>query len=136
MRVTRIVAPLTVAVVLLGACGGDDETTDQPSDGTDEIAEGETAYVAHCAECHGVDLRGTDTGPSFLSIVYEPSHHPDDAFRSAPRVGVVAHHWDFGDMAPVPDVTDEELESIIAFVRDAQEREGFEDYPPPELDPS
>ena len=129
MRVSRVLAALVTTVAVLAGCG-DDDGTSTASEPTDELAAGETAYVAHCSECHGTDLRGTDSGPSFLSIVYEPNHHPDDAFRSAPRAGVTAHHWTFGDMAPVPDVTDEELEAIIVFVRDAQEREGFEEYPP------
>ncbi|HEX5614444.1 MAG TPA: cytochrome c [Acidimicrobiia bacterium] len=136
VRVFVLVLVLVLVIGALGACSGDDDTDGDASAPTDAIAAGEEAYATYCAQCHGADLRGTATGPSFLSIVYEPNHHPDEAFRRAPRDGVVSHHWNFGDMAPVPAVTDAELEAIIAFVRDAQEREGFEEYPPPELDPS
>jgi len=121
---------LLVALVGIGAsCGGDDDAADTAS--LDQpVALGEQLYINKCASCHGTDLRGTDSGPSHLSIVYEPGHHPDDAFRAAVLQGVTAHHWEFGDMQPVAGLTDEDLDAIIAFVRAAQERDGFEPYPP------
>jgi mono/diheme cytochrome c family protein len=123
----RLAALLVAATIGIVGCGGDDDSATTPGDGSDLVTSGARAYSAHCAECHGEDLRGTLRGPSFLSIVYEPNHHSDDAFRSAPRNGVTAHHWGFGDMPPVAGITDAEIEAIIAFVRDTQQREGFED---------
>lgn len=123
-------AVLGAVLLMASGCGGGEDTPAAPSADDDRVAAGAAAYASHCAECHGADLRGTDAGPSFLSVVYEPGHHPDEAFRQAPRIGVRAHHWEFGDMPPVRDVTDDELEAIIAFVRASQEREGFEDSPP------
>jgi len=117
-----------MAVVLpLAACGGDD---DDASSSAPAKTDGEGLYAANCASCHGADLRGTDKGPSHLSIVYEPNHHPDDAFRSAIANGVPAHHWDFGNMPPVEGLSADEVDAIIAYVREVQEREGFEEYPP------
>jgi mono/diheme cytochrome c family protein len=113
-----------VAMGALTACGGDDDSSSQSTSAPDD---GAALYAAHCASCHGEDLRGTDKGPSHLSIVYEPNHHPDEAFRSAVKNGVPAHHWDFGDMAPVPGLDDAQIDAIIAHVRRVQEREGFED---------
>jgi mono/diheme cytochrome c family protein len=86
-------------------------------------------YAQHCAQCHGTDLRGTAQGPSMLSVVYEPGHHSDDAFRSAIANGSPAHHWTFGDMAPVPGVGDDEADAIIAFIRGEQREHGFEPIP-------
>lgn len=43
--------------------------------------------------------------------------------------GSPQHHWDFGDMPPVPGLDDEEVDAIIAYVREVQQREGFEPYP-------
>jgi hypothetical protein len=65
-----------------------------------------------------------------LSVVYEPNHHSDDAFRFAAANGVQAHHWNYGNMEPVDGLTDAEVDAIIAYVRAVQEREGFEPYPP------
>lgn len=120
---------LPSAVVLLSlvfgvACSGGGESDPVAAPVSD--LDGAALYAANCASCHGADLRGTDMGPSHLSIVYEPNHHPDDAFRSAIRNGAAQHHWDFGDMPPVEGLTDDEVEAIIAFVRAEQESEGFE----------
>lgn len=89
-------------------------------------AAGAELYEASCAECHGLEMRGTDTGPSLLSIVYEPNHHSDTAFLSAIRNGAQSHHWDFGPMEPVEGLSDEDVTAIVTFVRNAQASEGFE----------
>lgn len=121
--------PLLVipAAVLIAACSGDDgggvsSTAENSPAGTD----GAALYEANCASCHGSDLRGTDRGPSHLSIVYEPNHHPDEAFRSAIANGARQHHWDFGDMPPIEGLTADEVELVIAFIRSEQHRQGFE----------
>ncbi len=94
------------------------------------VAEGKDLYLAKCASCHGTDLRGTNLGPSHLSVVYNPDHHNDLSFARAALVGVPAHHWSFGDMAPVPGLTEHDMVRINAFVREMQRLEGFEPYPP------
>ncbi len=85
-----------------------------------ELADGKRLYDTHCARCHGVHAAGTGRGPSFLSKVYEPSHHGDEAFLLAPKRGVNAHHWGFGNMPPVPGVSDEDVAKIVGYVRWAQ----------------
>jgi mono/diheme cytochrome c family protein len=120
-------------LVAIGACGGDDDTaTSTVASGVVEPSQlpGAPLYAQSCASCHGADLRGTNQGPSHLSIVYEPNHHSDDSFRNAIANGVGAHHWNFGDMAPVPGLSAEQVDAIIAYVRAVQDREGFEPYPP------
>lgn len=92
--------------------------------------EGRRLFAANCAQCHGSELQGTTRGPSLLSVVYAPDHHPDGAFRSAIANGVVPHHWDFGAMPPIPGLTDDDITQIIGYVRDVQQRNGFEPYPP------
>jgi mono/diheme cytochrome c family protein len=110
--------------------GGTDSGTGIPVQDPDIVAAGEPLYQASCAECHGTDLRGTDTGPSHLSIVYQPSHYGDVAFVLAARNGVQQHHWPFGDMAPVLGLSDDDLDAIVAYVRENQRIFGFEPYPP------
>ena len=120
-----MVLPLAVtgvAMAMTAACGGSSNSASSPAAGLD----GAALYSASCASCHGADLSGTNKGPSHLSIVYEPNHHPDEAFRSAIRNGAAQHHWDFGDMPPVEGLTDDEVDAIIALVRAEQEEQGFE----------
>lgn len=128
LRVTIIAVMLGVA---LAACSSSEgESAGIPVQNVALVATGDVLYQTNCAECHGSDLRGTDKGPSHLSIVYVPGHHGDQAFVVAARAGVRAHHWDFGNMAPVEGLSDDDLTAIIAFVRENQRIEGFEPYPP------
>jgi mono/diheme cytochrome c family protein len=113
---------------LIAACGSLRETEMAPQN-PQLVAVGADLYAANCAQCHGSDLRGTDQGPSFLSQVYEPGHHGDGAFLAAVVAGVRPHHWDFGPMPPVEGLTPEDVEAVVAFVRDTQRIEGFEAYP-------
>ncbi len=82
--------------------------------------------MANCSACHGPQGQGTDQGPPLVHVVYEPSHHPDDAFRQAIAQGAAPHHWDFGPMPPVPDLDDDEVDAVIAYVRDLQREAGIE----------
>ncbi|WP_419552988.1 c-type cytochrome [Candidatus Poriferisodalis sp.] len=127
------VAVLAASLVASG-CGSRDATSEAAigtqADSTasaDAPVDGAATYQQYCAECHGVDLRGTDKGPSQLSIIYEPGHHSDYAFRSAISEGAPEHHWWFGDMPPVEGISDDEIEAVISFVRAEQERLGFEE---------
>jgi mono/diheme cytochrome c family protein len=124
-RLTPAAVGFTVAIAFgVAACGSaPTDAESAPATGSDRGAE---LYQSSCASCHGADLRGTDKGPSHLSIVYEPNHHGDDSFRSAIVNGVGQHHWNFGDMAAIPGLDAEEIDDIIAFVRSEQDRQGFE----------
>lgn len=125
-RPFRFAGVLAVALALgVAACGSDDQTSADSGDDPVHVL-GAEVYQQSCASCHGEDLRGTDRGPSHLSIVYEPNHHPDDSFRSAIANGARQHHWPFGDMPPVEGLSDDEVEAVIAFVRSEQQRLGFE----------
>lgn len=117
------VAIAATTALFIAGCGGQDEGGAASSG---QAAEGEALYDANCASCHGSDLRGTASGPSHLSIVYEPNHHGDDAFRSAIANGAAQHHWTFGDMPAIDGLSTAEVDAIIAYVRDVQQREGFE----------
>jgi mono/diheme cytochrome c family protein len=137
--VPMIVAGVVLAVVAIVALEEDSSPRDHmtgqsefdiPVQDPALVAEGDVLYRASCAACHGSDLRGTEFGPSQLSVVYQPGHHSDESYMSAVFNGVPAHHWDFGDMAPVSGLTQDDMDRIIAFVRENQRIEGFEPYPP------
>lgn len=90
-----------------------------------ELAAGEAAFEANCAACHGIRGLGTEQGPPLIDIIYEPSHHADIAFYMAVDRGVRAHHWNFGDMPPLPNVENEEVEAIVAYIRYLQRQVGI-----------
>ena len=119
--------PILVAAAALAACGGDPSGSEQPGAGRDPalVAEGKELFEDTCAACHGVDLRGTETGPPFLDPVYAPGHHPDSAFYTAVEFGVQPHHWDFGPMPPQP-LERDEVTAVIAYVRSEQAEAGIE----------
>jgi mono/diheme cytochrome c family protein len=135
MRIRHIaVSPVLLSFLLLG-CGGSEAPQAQ---GEGEIAAtvqaltipqefqaGEAAFNANCAVCHGERALGTNQGPPLVHIIYEPSHHADIAFVMAVDRGVRAHHWQFGDMPPLPDVENEQVLSIIGYIRFLQRQVGI-----------
>ena len=82
-------------------------------------------FNTNCALCHGEKAVGTDAGPPLVHPYYEPWHHADFAFRNAVQNGVVSHHWFFGDMPPVPNLADDEITSIICYIRTLQKDGGL-----------
>ena len=87
---------------------------------------GETAFNNNCAVCHGLNAAGQDgVAPPLVHVIYEPNHHGDAAFIRAAKQGVRAHHWPFGDMPPVENVTDHEIGNIISYVRALQRANGI-----------
>lgn len=88
--------------------------------------DGEQVFNANCAVCHGENAAGRfGSGPPLVHKIYEPSHHGDMAFMLAPRQGVRAHHWPFGDMPPVDGLSDADVEQVISYVRTLQRANGI-----------
>jgi len=83
-------------------------------------------FERRCSACHGIEAAGTDKGPPLVHRIYEPGHHGDQAFYRAVREGVRSHHWPFGDMAPVPGVSEDEIARIVAYVRKLQRANGIQ----------
>jgi mono/diheme cytochrome c family protein len=86
---------------------------------------GKVAFDESCAACHGTNASGTESGPPLIHKIYEPSHHSDYSFVAAVKTGTRAHHWRFGDMAPVEGVTDKQIEWITRYVREIQRANGI-----------
>lgn len=142
------IAGLVVAVlVLAAACAGEDPetptatpsppapststpTAEPTPTGTPETGfsgtDGRSLYGQACAVCHGQSLEGTNAGPTFLNRIYAPGHHADISFIFAVERGVRAHHWNFGNMAPVEGLTHEQVLAIIAFIREQQRAVGIQ----------
>jgi mono/diheme cytochrome c family protein len=130
------VAVLGAVLVMLVAASCAEESGSPPpaADGTlgydsELVAEGQERYEETCAACHGVDLEGTQTGPPFLSPIYAPNHHPDESFFAAVENGVQPHHWDFGAMPAQLNVSPEEVEAIVAYIRTTQVEAGITEDP-------
>lgn len=88
--------------------------------------QGETAFNQYCSVCHGQNAAGQQgVAPPLVHKIYEPNHHGDPSFVLAAKRGVRAHHWPFGDMPPVPGVSDQQISTIIAYVRELQRANGI-----------
>lgn len=92
---------------------------------TELAATGQENYRENCIACHGFMATGTENGPPLVHKIYEPSHHGDQAFVLAAKTGALQHHWTFGNMPPVDGITDQEINSIIAYVRQLQRANGI-----------
>ncbi len=94
---------------------------------------GESLYSEFCSECHGtisnstisngksnVVSNGTTQGPPLIHHIYKPGHHPDMFFYKAVQFGTYQHHWRFGNMPPVKNITPQQTGHIIKFIRTKQ----------------
>ena len=138
-----LIALLAFAVLVVAACGGGDGNgygaSESPADesaaaepvavtgGDSPEAElpGEQLFIANCSMCHGANASGTAQGPPLLHEVYEPGHHPDASFVIAVSRGVRQHHWQFGNMPAVPDLSIDQIQQVICFVRNLQVADGI-----------
>lgn len=143
MKLSLSPSEILIAVVILGglgvaawqALGGTSgrssaQTVDVkiPTLSAQAVA-GRTAFDANCAQCHGKSGSGTDKGPPLVHDIYNPGHHADEAFRRAVRQGVVQHHWPYGNMAALPNVTDSQVAEIVRYVRELQAANGIASRP-------
>lgn len=89
-------------------------------------ASGKKLFDANCVSCHGDNAQGVEgAGPTFISKIYEPSHHADISFYRAVKMGVRAHHWPYGNMPPQPQVNEADVEKIVAYIRRLQKENGI-----------
>ena len=86
---------------------------------------GRELFNTNCSVCHGEKATGSDTGPPLIHAYYQPYHHPDFSFHSAVNRGVPMHHWFFGDMPPVPGLSEQDVNHIICYVRNLQKDSGM-----------
>jgi mono/diheme cytochrome c family protein len=118
-----------LAAGLLVACGeprgGGGVKDVDPGPVPAELAGGEQTYQAVCLACHGPHGAGTAQGPPLVHPYYVPSHHADEAFRRAIRLGVVPHHWRFGRMPPIAGLESQAITGVIGYVRWLQRRRGI-----------
>lgn len=86
---------------------------------------GQKTFNAVCAACHGPNGTGSGKGPPLIHDIYNPGHHDDGAFFRAVRWGAQAHHWRFGNMPPLSNVTEKQTSEIVQFIREVQRANGI-----------
>ncbi len=105
----------------------------QPSEPAPKITRVEQVPVDHrsgyarfqqiCAACHGPWARGGQNGPPLVHDLYKPGHHSNRAFARAILQGMKQHHWYFGDMPPVASATQDDVQTIVPYLRWLQKAE-------------
>jgi len=90
-----------------------------------EAGAGEAVFVAQCAGCHGRNAVGSDKGPSLIDPIYRPAHHGDFSFVRAVTLGVPQHHWLFGAMPAQAQMTREQIDQIVTYIREIQRANGI-----------
>ena len=91
--------------------------------------QGKTLFDANCASCHGSNAAGSDMAPPLVHDIYNPGHHADEAFVRAALTGVRAHHWSFGNMPAIANVTQGDVLTITRYVRELQAANGIATQP-------
>ena len=107
-----------------GASDAEAVTVSVP-DLSDAARQGADLFAANCSECHGPTAGGSSQGPPLVDKIYEPGHHADFSFHRAVNQGSPQHHWQFGDMEPVPGLSPEEVDKVICYVRELQYANGI-----------
>jgi len=124
--------PLTLMSLFLVGCDSlapEEIRKRQHFPGKDFIAnaeQGKALFVANCSQCHGPRGLGTGQGPPLVNKIYREAHHADITFHWAVKNGVKQHHWGFGDMPPVKNVSPEDVGHIIAYIRQQQRNAGIQ----------
>ena len=88
--------------------------------------QGGQLFVEYCSQCHGRNGKGTKQGPPLIHKIYRNDHHSDMSFYKAAQLGTYQHHWHFGNMPPVKNISPEQTGHIIAYIRQEQHEAGIE----------
>jgi len=134
MKPTRMIIYMLLTFLVLGLAACDKPTPQelrkrQHLPDKDFIANLETGshlFNTNCSRCHGSDAKGSEHGPSLLDKVYRAGHHADLTFHWAVKDGVKQHHWQFGNMPPIDNLSPNDVGNIIAYVRAEQRKVGIE----------
>ncbi len=92
---------------------------------SETAAAGKELFDNECSACHGASGSGSEYGPPLIHRIYHSGHHGDMSFYLAVRKGTQAHHWDFGDMPPQPQVRPGDIPAIILYIREVQAANGI-----------
>jgi len=91
-----------------------------------DVQQGKALFSTNCSACHGPTGLGTRQGPPLVDKIYRAAHHADITFHWAVKNGVKQHHWTFGNMPPIENVSPEDVGHIIAYIRQQQRNAGIQ----------
>lgn len=88
---------------------------------------GRTIINAQCAECHGIDgTGGSRKGPPILHSMYRAEIFPDFVLKRSILEGKREKNWRFGPMPAMPELSEADVNGVIAFVREVQTATGIQ----------
>lgn len=79
------------------------------------IATGRTLFAAQCGFCHGIDAAGGSGGPDLTRSELVAGDYRGDAIGPVVRAGRLEADV---PMPPLPDIGDDDLEAIVAFIHE------------------
>ncbi|MEM1319672.1 MAG: cytochrome c [Bacteroidota bacterium] len=94
----------------------------------DEIAHGKKLFKNNCAQCHNRNMRDVLSGPALVGVEDRWSDYPREDLYSwirnsqkmiydqHPRALVLGKEWDFAVMNAFPDLSDEDIEALLAYI--------------------
>lgn len=127
LLVMAALALLSAAGTGVAACGESNPNKEGTAAGEPDLTAGEQTYRDFCGSCHGRDLEGSSNGPSHLDAVYAPDSTTDEDFRTAITEGAPEANYDFGAMPAIGSLEDQEVEDVIAYIREVQDERGLND---------
>jgi mono/diheme cytochrome c family protein len=113
-------------LMFAGACGGGDDSSDgDESSGGGDAAEGQELFNATCASCHGKDAENPSVGKDLRDNTFVQDNSDTElvAFVKQGRPASDPDNTTGTDMPAKggnPSLTDEDLESIVAYVKSLQ----------------
>lgn len=88
---------------------------------------GRAIINSQCIECHGVDgTGGSRKGPPLLHPMYREAIFPDHHYKRVLIEGRPQNNWKFGPMPAQPQLSDADMNGIIAFIREVHDETGVE----------
>ena len=124
LSITVVIAMLATVVVIVSQLGSGQVKVKVPE--LSSLAKrGKAEFDNNCVACHGTNGAGTKQGPPLIHKTYNPGHHNNDAFYRAVKNGVAKHHWNFGNMPPISNLSKSQVSRIIRYVRELQLANGI-----------
>lgn len=122
-KILTIIVLTILAAVFLAACGGSAEPTYAPED----VAQGGEFFASTCSACHGPDAKGLPNLGKDLTTSEYVGDSDDATLLTLLKEGRPSGHelnTTGVDMPPKggnPSLSDEDLTTIVAYIRSIQE---------------